>query len=198
MAALAFDRRDAADRLSHGLGLVEAVARRGAADRRRRRRRQAALRGQRQTSCCACRRASRKVRTARRSNELRAGAAALLEVAAPDVTGGGSNNWALAPRPHGDRPPAGRRRSASRARNAQHVRADACRLRRVRRHRPHRPRRAGLSAFRRTTIASPGASPTPSSTSTISIVERFSDDGGSSLFKDAVGAGPARGGKRSR
>jgi penicillin amidase len=29
--------------------------------------------------------------------DLSAGAAALLEVAAPDVTGGGSNNWALAP-----------------------------------------------------------------------------------------------------
>lgn len=30
--------------------------------------------------------------------DLAAGVAALLEVAAPDVTGGGSNNWALAPR----------------------------------------------------------------------------------------------------
>ncbi len=30
-------------------------------------------------------------------DDLAAGAAALLEVAAPDATGGGSNNWALAP-----------------------------------------------------------------------------------------------------
>ena len=151
LGALALDRGHAPDRLSDGIGVVEIVARRGAADRRRRQRRTNCASMTAATICCACRPASEGKRLAAALADLKPGIAALLAHRRGQMgaeLAGGSNNWALSRRAHLDRTADRRRRSAPRAGNAEHVCAGASRLRRVRRHRPHRARRAGLSAFR--------------------------------------------------
>ena len=83
--------------------------------------------------------------------DLKPGISALLATAQDQLGAeldGGSNNWAVAGRPHLDWASDRRRRSAPRAGNAEHVRAGPSRLRRVRRHRPHRARRSRFPTFR--------------------------------------------------
>ena len=151
MGAVAFDRGDAPDRIPDGLGMVEAVARGGAADRRRRQISQSCVSTMAATTCCAFRPAPKASARSRRSpisspvsqrcwrprrtrRTPKSPAAATIGRSRPERTATGR--------------PIARRRSASRVGNAEHVRAGASRLRRVRRHRPHRPRRARFSAFR--------------------------------------------------
>ena len=94
LGSLAPDRGDAAARPADGLGLVQAVARGGAAAYRRRARDEAALRGWRHRP--AVHPAGRRGGALDGDVAALAPAiAALLDRAAPDAAGGGSNNWAL-------------------------------------------------------------------------------------------------------
>ena len=67
MGAVAFDRGDAPDRIPDGLGMVEAVARGGAADRRRGSRYRNCVSTMAATTCCAFRPAPRACAISRRS-----------------------------------------------------------------------------------------------------------------------------------
>ena len=147
LAALALDRRHAANRLPDGVGLVEALAGLRLADRRSGRRRQPAFRGRgRRSALRAAGSRERPVsRGARRPSARHCGPAR-------DRPARRRRRWqqqlGARPEPNGDRTSDAGRRSSSPARNAEHVLAGPSCLRRIRRHRPHCAGRPRLSAFR--------------------------------------------------